>query len=109
MAKQIIVLSSTSNGTTASYNFLFWFVITSGALSAGNSAWTGASGAENTALNNGSVKEEVVSYNFPVGTATATINSVVNQAWTERNAQINGIGPNIFYGVFYDSITAWSA
>ena len=109
MAKQIIVLSQNSNGTTINYSFAFWFAITSGPATSGNSVWTGASAAENAAITSGTVKEEVQSFSFAIGTPAATIKSVVNQAWTERNSQINGIGPNQFYGVFFDSATGWSA
>lgn len=110
MAKQIIALQQSSNGTDVSYQVAFWFPITSGAQTqTAGSAWTGASAAENQAIQNGSVKEEIVGYTFPVGTPATAIKAILQQAWTERNAQINGVGPNQFYGVFFDSVTGWSA
>jgi hypothetical protein len=110
MAKQIVVLSQDSNGTEVSYTVALWFPITSGArVQTSGSVWTGASAAENSAIQAGTVKEETVGRSFPVGTTAAAIKSVLQQMWTERNAQINGIGPNVFYGIFFDSVTGWSA
>src|SRR5690349_9887957 len=107
MAKQIIVLDQNSDGTNQTIRFAFWFPVTAGITPQPTfvSAWSGASTAENTALQNGTVKEELYFHTFPLGTPTANIKAVVNQAWTQRNTQINGIGPNQYFGVFFDSAT----
>jgi hypothetical protein len=110
MAKQIIALNQSSNGTEVSYGVAFWYSIASGLLpQTAGSVWTGASAPENAAIQAGSVKEEVQSFSFPVGTPIAAIKAVLQQAWAERNQQINGMGPNAVYGVFFDSVTGWSA
>lgn len=111
MAKEIIALSQDSDGTNQTIQFAMWYQITSGVEPRPTfvSAWTGASAADNTALQNGTVKEEIYVHTFPIGTPAANIKAVVNQAWTQRNAQLNGIGRNQFYGVFFDSATGWSA
>lgn len=110
MAKQIIVLGKTTNGATDNLSLVFWYAISSGALVRTNgSEWSGASTAENTAIQNGTVLEEQQAFSFPVGTATTTIKDVLNKAWALRNSQINGIGPAQYAGVFFDSSTGWSA
>jgi hypothetical protein len=111
MAKQIIVLTQSSDGTNVTYQFAFWFPITAGITQQPTvtSQWAGASTGDNTAIQNGTIKEEIYLHTFPIGTSTATIKAVVNQAWTLRNTQLAGIGPNQFFGVFFDSVNGWSA
>lgn len=110
MAKQIIVLGTSQNGTTQSISATFWYAITSSPQTrTAGSVWAGASAAENTAIQAGTVLEEVQSFQFPVGTATATIKDVLNKAWTQRNNALGGIGPAQYNGVFFDSATGWSA
>jgi hypothetical protein len=113
--KQVIVLSESSNGTDVNYTVLFWYPITlnpvsrsSGSVWAASGTSLGASSAENTAVLNGSIYEEVRSFTFPVGTPIAAIQSVLQQAWTKRNAQIAGQGGNQFYGSYFDG-SVWSS
>jgi hypothetical protein len=113
-AKQIIVLGKSQTETEVTYNVLFWFPITSKPQpQTTGSAWTpvtgistGAAAAENTAIQNGTVKEESYSFSFPVGTPVATIEAYLQQAWTNRNAQIAGVGAYQYYGSYYDG-AAW--
>lgn len=110
MAKEIIVLTQSTNGTNVDYRIAFWYPITAGvATTSLGSVWAGASAAENNAILAGTVVEETFSYAFPVGTPATAIKPVLQQVWIDRNAQIGGIGPNIFFGVFFDSISGWSA
>ena len=110
MSKQIIILGVTTTPVLQSINCVFWYPITSGkVLVSGTSAWSGASAAENTAIQNGSVLEEINAFQFPVGYATAAIKTFLVQYWTNRNAAINGVGPGLYNGVFDDSVTGWSA
>jgi len=112
--KQIIVLSQSQSETEVAYNVLFWFPITTkpNPQTAG-SQWnpisgvsTGASTAENQAIQAGSIKEEARSFSFPVGTSIAAIEAVLQQAWAQRNAEIGGVGPNQYYGSYFDG-SAW--
>lgn len=113
-AKRIIVLTQSTNGTQLTYSGVFWIPITSGArpVSAASS-WVpngtsaGAVQAELTAIQNGTVFESPWVYSFPTGTAVATIEAYLQQAWTDLNAQVNGIGGNQFYGSWWDG-TVWS-
>jgi hypothetical protein len=110
MAKEIIALSTSSNGTTVFYTVAFWYPITSGLKPVSSvSQWGGASAAENSAITAGSVIEEVNSFQFAIGTPVATIKTVLQQWWTARNTQLGGVGPNSVFGVFFDSVTGWSA
>lgn len=110
MAKQIVVLGQSQNGTSINISAIFWYPITSGLQTrTSGSSWNGATAAENTAIQNGSVLEEMGSYSFPVGTNATTIKDVLNKAWAQRNATIGGIGPATYNGVFFDSGTGWSA
>lgn len=110
MAKQIIVLQQNSNGTDVNIQAVMWYPITSGAQQQNGSQWSGASAAEIAAIQSGAVLEEVRNFAFPVGTPAAAIKAVLQQAWTDRNAHIAGIGPNVYYGIYYDpTATGWSA
>jgi hypothetical protein len=109
-AKQVVVQGVVQNGTQITVTAVFWYPITSGALArTAGSVWTGASAAENTAIQNGTVLEEVQTFAFPVGATTATIKDVLNKAWTQRNTAIGGVGPNLYNGIFFDSVSGWSA
>jgi hypothetical protein len=110
MAKQAIVLAQNSNGTTQNVQVAFWFPITTGMVTGSSgSVWTGASTTENQAIQTGAVREEVETFSFPVSTNVTAIKTVINQFWTDRNAQIGGNGANLWYGVYYDGTTGWSA
>lgn len=113
--KEIIVLAQSSNGTTVIYNVLFWFPIsTNPQTQSGGSSWTasgtstGATTAENAAIQAGTIKEESQPFSFPVGTPVSAIESILQQAWTKRNAEIGGIGGNQFYGSFWDG-SVWGS
>ena len=113
--KRIIVLTQNSNETEISYSGLFWIPITSGVrIQTSGSNWSasggsaGASTAENTAIQNGSIAEVAWGYSFPVGTSVGTIEAFLQQAWANKNAEINGIGPNQYYGSWWDG-TTWSS
>lgn len=109
-AKQVVVQGVQQNGTQITVTAVFWYPITSGALTrTAGSLWVGASAAENQAIQNGTVLEEVQAFPFPVGTTTAAIKDVLNKAWTQRNAAIGGVGPNQYNGIFLDSVNGWSA
>ncbi len=108
MSNQIIILGSSINSVMLTLNLVFWYPITSGQkTTAGVSAWPNASTAENTAIQNGSILEEGASFSFPVGTAVANIEAYLLQYWTNRNAQLNGVGPGLYQNYGYTG-SAWS-
>lgn len=116
-AKEVIVLDESTTATTVTYQVLFWYPITknpkpqagsAGSLWVASGTSAGATSAENTAIQNGTILEENTSFSFPVGIPVAAIESVLQQAWAERNAQINGQGANQYYGAYFNG-TAWGA
>jgi hypothetical protein len=110
MAKKIIILGASISGVNINVNCVFWYPITSGALAlASGSVWPGASTAENTAIQNGSVLEQQLTLSFPVGTPSASIEALLLLQWTNTNGQLGGKGPAQFAGVFNDSVSGWSA
>lgn len=113
-AKKIVVLSQGSDGIMVTYSAAFWFPITGtprprtdGSQWIASGTSSGASAAENTAIQNGTVQEEVKAFSFPVGLPVASIEAYLMQYWANRNAQINGVGGNQYYGAAYDGST-WS-
>ena len=107
--KQMIVVHQATNGSQVCYSIANWYSITTGQQSQTNgSVWSGASAAENTAIQNGSILEEVNTQCFPVGQDSTTIKALLLKFWTVRNGEIGGIGPAQFQGVFFDSVTGWS-
>lgn len=114
--KQIIVLSQQSDGFNVSYQVAFWFPVTlnptpksSGSVWSASGTSVGASAPENTAIQNGSIVEEVRGFGpYPVGTPTSALQAILQQYWVKRNAQIAGQGANQFYGTFFDG-SVWSA
>jgi hypothetical protein len=110
MSKQIIIIGAASDNIMLSVSCVFWFPVASGAKAQTNgSVWTGASTAENTAIQNGSVQEEQTSFSFPVGLAVASVKAFLLQYWTNRNARIGGVGQALYANVFEDSVNGWSA
>jgi hypothetical protein len=112
VAKEIIIagVDEQSSPGTLTVSGWFWFPITSGIKTQTNgSAWSGASAAENTAIQNGTVQEVAFARSYPAGLPTANIKADLQQAWGNKNAQIGGVGPAQFANVFFDSSTGWSA
>src|SRR5205823_14960406 len=101
MAKQIIVLSQSTNGTEVNYNVAFWYPITLNPVpQTAGSVWVpsgtslGASAAENASIQAGTIREEGGSFSFPIGTPISAIEAVLQASWAKRNAQISSQGAN---------------
>jgi hypothetical protein len=110
MSKKIIVIGASISNAIYNIQVVLWYPITSGQkTTTGVSTWAGASTAENSALQNGSVLEEVQNFQFPVNLPTTEIKIYLDQYWTNRNSNLGGVGPGLFANVFEDSITGWSA
>jgi hypothetical protein len=92
-----------SNGLWVPSDCLFWYPITSGmAPTTTGSAWAGASAAENTAIQNGTVLEERTTIQLPYNNDANANEISLLQYWTNRNAQIAGRGPHQAQGTYYD-------
>lgn len=108
---KVIVLGKSTSGAWDTFNFLFWFDITSGAKASLNgSAWANATAADNAAIQNGSVLEEAQSITFPAGLAAANgpaVQAYIDRAWTNRNSEIGGVGPGQFANVTESQTGVW--
>jgi len=113
---EIVVLTSSinvsANPPTQTYSGVYWIPITSGLRPVtSGSAWvangtsSGASTAQVNAINSGSILEIPWSYTYPLGTPTTTFEAAVLAGWSQWNSQINGVGPNVYYGVNYNGST----
>ncbi len=113
MAKQVIVLdTNASDGGFISIRVALWFPMTNPIVQSGtlDSVWPGRSQAEVDALRAGTVKEEVRIFQFPIATAGAVIKSALQADYTARAAFLAAQPPvGQFFGVFFDSVTGWSA
>jgi len=109
--KRVIALSTTPNGSSIIILAAFWYNITTGitAKPTASSQWSGATAADNTAIQNGTVIEEIEPFPFPLGVQGTTIKDVLLSRWNVRNGELNGQGPNVYYGIFNDSVSGWSA
>lgn len=108
---KVIVLGKSTSGSFDTFNLLFWFDITSGAKASVNgSAWPNATAGDNAAIQNGSVLEEPQSITFPAGLAAlnpASVEAYIAQAWNNRNAELNGVGPAQFVNITESPTGAW--
>lgn len=110
MAKQIIVMITEQSGIDLNVQVALWYPVTSGMKpGASASQWSGASAAENSAIQAGTVIEEIKWFWFPAGIDTTTIKNTVAKHYANKNGIQNGVGPNIWFGVYDDSATGWSA
>jgi len=72
---------------------------------AASSIWTGASAAENTALQNGSVAEKVVTVATDGG--AAQIKTTIQALWQYWQNDVSNINPWQYQGTYWDG-TAWT-
>jgi hypothetical protein len=114
MAKEIIVLDvSTGPGGDLSVNVLAWFAVpvaNQAPKPGAASLWRGAAAADTANLQSGAVLEESYNFQFAQGTTKVAIQAYFVNAYNARAAVIAALpNPNQFYGVFFDSVTGWSA
>jgi hypothetical protein len=105
----ILQISPGSTGDTV-FNYLYWIPISTAAAipTTSSSAWTGATVAENQAIQNGTILEE-----NRIGTAFASMTlgqietNLVN-GWNTENTRISNLqNPMQYYGSIYDG-TSWT-
>jgi hypothetical protein len=107
---RIIVLDQ-PGGNTLSYNVAFWADVPAArqsyyANAAAVSAWKDALPADTTALQNGSVVEQVMPHQLPPGTTLAQIEAYLQTQWQNYQTQITNFNPWIHYGSTWDG-TSW--
>jgi hypothetical protein len=114
MAKQIIVQRIEKGpGGDNNVGVVAWFAVAAGReipIANAVSVWPGASVAENAAIAAGQVIEESYSAQYTLTTTKAQIQADLVAKFNARQAQITARpNPNLFFGVFFDSVTGWSA
>jgi hypothetical protein len=112
MAKQVIVLTvSQQDAFTLVVNYLLWLTTTSPVPKPNfNSVWTGPSSAETAALQAGTTVEFQKTRNFPPTATKSQIEALLQADFTAAQTALTAAIPSgQFYGVFFDSVTGWSA
>lgn len=108
---KVIVLGKSNSGAWDTINLLFWFDISSGQLArTAGSQWPNATAADNAAIQSGAVLEEPQSMNFPAGFAAANgaaVEAYIAQAWNNRQAELNGVGPAQFVNITESPTGVW--
>ena len=69
------------------------------------SAWSGATTADNTNLQTGTVVEKVISQRVPPGTSIAQIETFLQAQWTTYQNAITNTNPWVHYGSTWDGMT----
>lgn len=112
--KQIVVLETPDAGSNSmNVNYVFWLTTNNPVAHPGlQSRWSGASAGEIAAIQAGTVIEEVDSVKVSSGTDAASTNAIKTLLLNKFNARqryfSQNPGPGIWYGIYYDSSTAWS-
>ena len=119
MAKQIIILDISENqGGISNIRCVFWFSVSSAFPNSGFvSAYPGITGADQTALNNGTVIEEIHQFQFPntsIVNTWSTVEAVLLAFYNARKSYRAGTtvalpDPGAKYQIYNDSSTGWSA
>jgi hypothetical protein len=71
------------------------------------SAWSGATAADNTNLQNGSMVEIVILERVPPGTTITQVETNLQAAWTDYQNNITNYNPWAHYGSTWDG-TTWN-
>ncbi len=109
----VIVLDKNATDTDGNtWNFALWADVPVArqshyANASLTSAWSGATAADNTALQNGSVVEKVSSQRVPQGTTLAQFETFLQNQWTLYQNYITAYNPWIRYGSTWDG-TTWT-
>jgi hypothetical protein len=108
---RVIILDQDPN-IPGDYRFLMWadvpsarqsFYASPGAVS----AWAGATAADNTALQNGSMTERLTSQRIPSGVGIAQIEAFLQSQWNAFQTSVANSNPWLHYGSTWDG-TTWS-
>lgn len=105
-SKRVVWLTTQTVAGGYSVNYLLWITTTS-PVGGKNSAWTGASAAENAATSSGVFIEVNRTEFFPSGTTLANAQAFMVNDWvTQQSTQTASVQPGAFLGDFYDG-TGW--
>jgi len=71
------------------------------------SAWSGATAADNTNLQNGSVVEQAITQRVPPGTNISQIENYLQAVWSNFQNDVTNNNPWVHYGSTWDG-TTWN-
>lgn len=111
MAKQIIILDRIP-GAAVSFRYALWAQVPAARQSfyvnaSATSGFAGASAPEMAAIQAGQVRERLDIAQFVTGTPIATITAYLQAAFTQFQADTNGLNNWDKYGTFFDG-TVWT-
>jgi hypothetical protein len=107
----VIVLDQTAEDSNT-YNVVLWADVpvarqTHYARAGATSAWSGATGADNTNLQNGSMAESVVTQRIPAGSTLPQIEGFLQNIWQQYQNSITTNNLWQRYGSTWDG-TTWT-
>ena len=108
---RIIALTKALDAGRTSWTLAFWYNVAASRQkffvrpSTYVSAWVDATAADNTALQNGQVFEELVQYQPDGSQGTAAIETGAAALWTIREAAFQASNPWANYGTTFDGTT----
>jgi hypothetical protein len=118
MAKQIHVLDQQtgSDDGTRTIRCVFWYPVIGVTRQIpipgfkSNAPAANVSVQDQADLESGALLEEMLVFAFPTSYTTAQMKALINQRYTDKAAAIAADpAKRAFYGVFFDSVTGWSA
>lgn len=112
MARQIIILDQPGLPSDLRYNVCFWLAVPVARQSfyvnaTFKSRVIGITGPELSALQDGSVVEQVQEANYPLGTGIGAIAADLVSRFTAAQSAFNTMNPFNRYGSFYDG-ASWT-
>ncbi len=113
MSKQVIILEIGARPqlSLVSVHYLLWLTTANPIAQPGlTSQWVGASATENAALAAGTTVEESYTIQLPFGLTKAQAEALLNLHFTARQNEFGAQPqPGALFGIFFDSVTGWSA
>jgi hypothetical protein len=109
---RIIALTQNVNGPRIDWKLVFWYDVPASrqkffANATAKSAWIDAQAGDNTALQNGSVFEEIVSYSPDGAQTQGQIAAGALALWNQKNTAFQANNPWVNYGTTNDPVNGW--
>ncbi len=115
MATRIIILEKLeSSAGELRYRYALWADVPSArqafyAKGGAVSAWSGASGTQNTAIAAGAIAEHVDTLVVPSGQTLPQVEATLVATWNAYQTAITAANPWLRYGTLWDDSTGWAA
>lgn len=113
MARKIIILDRTDIPSDLNFNVAFWADVPVARQSfyanpTATSQVKNATAGELSAIQGGTIKEQVKKFNFPANTPIATIQAALIAEFNTFQTYINSYNPWVRYGTYWDG-TSWTS